>query len=93
MAQAKIKTYVDKLLKNKKFKAKVEKEYAHLSISEEITRIRHEANLTQAALARKIKSSKTAISRYESGKYHSYSIPLLQKIAKACDAQLVVHFQ
>ncbi len=87
-----IETYSDKLLKNKKFKEVFEKEYSKLCISEEIAKTRHEAHLTQAQLAKKIHSTKSAISRYESGKYDRYSIPLLRRIASACGVELQVTF-
>lgn len=85
-------TYTDKLFEDEKFKKGVEKEYAKLCISEGIAKARYEAKLTQATLARKIKTSKSAISRYESGNYGRYSIPLLRRIASACDAKLEIKF-
>ena len=43
----KTKTYMDKLMKNKEFREKFDKEYQNLCIGEHIARIRHQANLTQ----------------------------------------------
>jgi len=86
------KTYMDRLMQNKKFKTAFDKEYSKLLISEKIAKLRKDANLTQERLALKIHSTKSAISRYESAKYSGYSMPLLKKIAKACGADLNIQF-
>jgi transcriptional regulator with XRE-family HTH domain len=88
----KVKTYADKLLENKKFKNDFEQEYKNLVISEKIAELRHKAHLTQEQLAKKVHTTKSAISRYESNNYEGYSISLLQKIALACGADLNVNF-
>ena len=82
------KTYLDKLLKDSGFRAFFEEEYATLCVAEEIAKARHAANLTQAQLAKKVGTSKTAISRYESGRYTGHSMQKLAAIAKACDAHI-----
>jgi len=43
----KTKTYMDKLMKNKEFREKFDKEYRNLCVGEKIAEIRHQANLTQ----------------------------------------------
>ncbi len=88
----KCKTYLDVLMKDKKFKEAFEKEYTKLLISERIAKLRKEARLTQEALARKIHTTKSAISRYESAEYSGYTISLLQKIARACNAKVDIRF-
>ena len=55
----KTKTYMDKLMKNKEFREKFDKEYQNLCTGEKITEIRHQANLTQDALANRTKNNKT----------------------------------
>ena len=88
----KIKTYADKLLGDKKFSEAFDREYKNLVISEKIAQLRHKANLTQDQLARKVHTTKSAISRYENNGYQGYSVSLLQKIASACGADLRVSF-
>ncbi|MEA1939899.1 MAG: helix-turn-helix transcriptional regulator [Candidatus Caldatribacteriota bacterium] len=88
----KTKTYMDKLMKNKEFREKFDKEYRNLCIGEHIARIRHQANLTQDALAKRTNTTKSAISRYENSDYKSYSMPLLNRIAEACGAVLEIDF-
>ena len=55
----KTKTYMDKLMKNKEFREKFDKEYQNLCIREHIAKIRHQANLTQAVPLNRIKNNKT----------------------------------
>jgi len=88
----KTKTYMGKLMKNKEFREKFDEEYKNICIGEQIARIRHQANLTQDALAKRTHTTKSAISRYENSDYKSYSIPLLNRIAEACGTVLKVDF-
>lgn len=92
MQNKKAPTYLDTLLKHEQFRKAFEKEYSKLLISEQITRVRKSAHLTQAELAKKIRTTKSAISRYESAHYRGYSITLLQRIAHACGAHLHISF-
>ena len=43
----KTKTYMDKLMENKEFREKFDKEYQNLCIGEKIAEIRHKEKLTQ----------------------------------------------
>ncbi len=92
MANKKIKTYMDTLMEDKEFKKSFDHEYSKLFVSEQIAKLRKSANLTQEALAKKIHSTKSAVSRYESATYNGYSISLLKKIANACEADLQIKF-
>lgn len=89
---SKIKTYADKLLMDQDFKRDVDQEYENLVISEKIVELRKKAHLTQDQLAKKIHTTKSAISRYENNFYRGYTIGLLHKIALACGARLEVSF-
>ena len=88
----KMRTYADRLLEDKAFREEFEQEYKNLVISEKIARLRHQAHLTQEQLARRVHTTKSAISRYESNRYEGYSVSLLQKIASACGADLRISF-
>ena len=83
---------MDKLMKNKEFREKFDEEYKNICIGEQIAGIRHRANLTQDALAKRTHTTKSAISRYENSNYKSYSIPLLNRIAEACGTVLKIDF-
>ena len=86
------KTYMDKLMAGKDFREKFNQEYQKLCIAEQIAQARHHAHLTQADLAKKIHTTKSAISRYESADYDKYGIALLTRIAKACGTDLKINF-
>jgi DNA-binding XRE family transcriptional regulator len=92
MKTTKIKTYFDKLMENKGFRDKFEREYKNLVISEKLVELRHKAHLTQEELAKRVHTTKSAISLYENNDYGGYSVSLLQKIAMACGADLNIGF-
>ena len=88
----KAETYLGKLMQDDEFRGKFDEEYQNLCIGEQIAMARHQAYLTQADLAKRIHTTKSAVSRYESAEYARYSIPLLTRIAKACGSDLKVMF-
>lgn len=92
MANKRIKTYMDKLMRNKNFKEAFKEEYSTLLISEKIAELRKSAHLTQGTLAKRIHTTKSAISRYESANYNRYTLTLLKKIAHACGAEIEIKF-
>lgn len=77
------------LLKDKGIKKAYEKLSPEFDFTVMLIRKRLEKGLTQAALARKIKTKQSAISRLESGNYNP-SLAFLQKVAKALGCQLEV---
>ena len=54
----KTKTYMDKLMENKDFHKKFEKEYRNLCVVKKITNIRYQANLAQDVLINRMKNNK-----------------------------------
>jgi ribosome-binding protein aMBF1 (putative translation factor) len=86
------KTYLDKLMQNKEFRDRFNEEYQNVCIGDRIAKARYKAKLTQEDLAKRINTTKSAISRYESDNYQGYSIKLLNRIAKACDSDLIIDF-
>ena|SRR3989338_10978294 len=80
----KLKSWVDKKLGNPQFRETFKEEYQKLSIGELLVRLRLAAGLTQAALAKKVGTTASAISRYESTEYDRYEIRTLRKITEAC---------
>jgi ribosome-binding protein aMBF1 (putative translation factor) len=70
---------------------KQQEEKFHLAMA--IKKAREHAGLSQVALAKKIGTKQSAISRVESGVYRSVpSLIFLQKIAAACGAHLGITF-
>jgi hypothetical protein len=55
----KTKTYMDKLMENKEFREKFDKEYHNLCVGEKIAGIRHRANLRQGEPVNQRKNNKS----------------------------------
>jgi ribosome-binding protein aMBF1 (putative translation factor) len=79
-------SWLDKKLENPKFKDLFQEEYEKLSIGEQLVKLRLAAGLTQAELAKRLRTTASAVSRYESAEYDRYELKTLRKIAKACGA-------
>jgi transcriptional regulator with XRE-family HTH domain len=86
------KSIFDRQMDNAKFKAVYDEVSAQMSIGEQIARFRHEARMSQAELAHKVSTSRTAIARYESGNYDRYNVGTLARIAKAFHKKLKISF-
>ena len=54
----KTKTYMDKLMENKEFREKFDKEYQNLCVAEKIAEIRHRTNLIQDSPVNRRKNNK-----------------------------------
>lgn len=79
-------------LANPGFRRGFEEELQKLAIGEQLTRLRLEAGLTQAQVARRAKTTASAISRYENSDYDRYELRTLQRIARACGGRMVISF-
>lgn len=80
--------WLDKKLTNPKFRKAFRQEYEKLSIGEQLLRLRLEAGMTQAEVAKKVGTTASAISRYENAEYDRYELQTLRKIVEACDGVL-----
>jgi len=86
------KTIFEKEMEDPKFKAIYDEISAQIDIGEQIAELRHKSKMTQLQLAKKVKTSRSAIARYESGEYDSFSIKTLTRIARAFHKNLKVSF-
>lgn len=89
------KTYEEILsqeLKNPAFKKEYEALKPKYEAISAVIKARLESGMTQAELARKIKTKQANISRFESGNV-TPSIPFLQKIAQAFGKKLEIRFK
>ena len=86
--------WLTKRLKNKKFKAAYEEadEDPYINISLQMIRLREENHLTQAQLAKKVKTSQQAIARLESLSYRGFTLDSLDRIAKALHKRISIQF-
>jgi len=82
--------WLDKKLNNAKFRRAFREEYEKLSIGEQLLKLRLQADMTQAEVARKVGTTASAISRYENAEYDRYELQTLRKIVEACGGTLYV---
>lgn len=61
-------------------------------VSEMIYEARNAAGLTQAALARRVGTTQSVISRLEDADYEGHSLTMLQRIAEALHVRLELRF-
>jgi ribosome-binding protein aMBF1 (putative translation factor) len=81
------------LMKNQEVRFLAGKQDEQFRLATAIRKARERAGLSQSALARKIGTKQSAISRVESGVYKSVpSLVFLQKVAVACGAKLEISF-
>jgi predicted transcriptional regulator len=86
--KSKERSWLDKKLDDKKFKKGFMEEYVKVSIGEQLAALRQKANMTQAAVAKKVGTTASAISRYENAEYDRYELQTLRKIVEACGGKL-----
>jgi len=86
------KSIFDKEMENPKFKAVYDEVSTQMDIGEQIAELRYKAKMSQSELAKKVKTSRTAIARYESGNYASFNIKTLARIACAFNKNLKISF-
>ncbi|MEI8012576.1 MAG: helix-turn-helix transcriptional regulator [Candidatus Omnitrophota bacterium] len=86
------KSIFDNEMTRPKFKATYDEVSANMSIGEQIAELRHRAKMSQLELAEKVKTSRTAIVRYESGHYKSFNVGTLTRIARAFQKDLKISF-
>ena len=85
-------THKKMLLKNPEFKKVYEETRIEREIAHALIRARIEKRLTQAQLAKKLKTRQSVISRVESGQ-NTPSLSLLKRLAAALDTSLSVQFK
>ncbi len=84
---------LNKELKDKDFKKEYDTLSNEFTLAKEIIKLRKKRNLTQKDLAEKIGTSQPAIARIESGNYRNLSLSFINRLAKALDAEPVIHLK
>jgi DNA-binding XRE family transcriptional regulator len=82
------KGWLDGKLVSQTFRKGFEEESQKLAIGEQLSRLRQEAGLTQAQVAKRTGTTASAISRYENAEYDRYELRTLQRIVRACGGRL-----
>lgn len=80
-------------LKNSKFRKAYEEEELPVRLAIEIAKLREKKGITQVNLAKKLGTKQQVISRIEKLKQTNLTLGMLQRIAKALDARLLVQFR
>ena len=85
--------FFESLRKDPFVRVRYEEERAKTEIAAAVKAVRQKAGLTQAELAQKIDTTQSVIARLESGSdARSPSLPLLARIAAACNGSLEIGF-
>ena len=82
-----------KEIKDKNFKSEYDALANEFTLAKEIIKLRKKRHLTQKDLALKMGTSQPAIARIESGNYRNLSLSFINKLAKALDAEPVIHLK
>lgn len=85
--------FVEKAMQREGFKEAYESVRLEYSLAREMLAARTRAGLTQEAVASRMGTTKSAISRLESGGRHSPSVASLKKYAEAVGCELEIRFQ
>ena len=70
----------------------IAQEEANLDIARKIYEMRTAAGLSQAALARKVGTTQSVISRLEDADYDGHSLAMLRRIAAALERRVEIRF-
>lgn len=79
-----------KEMKNPRFAAVFRKELNRSRLAEQIAALRAKQGWTQAELARRVGTTQSGIARLENPNYRNYSLQMLEKVATALKARVVV---
>lgn len=82
--------YLEEQLKDPAFAEGFERADREWDIAMQLHDLREKAGLSQAALARKVKSTQQQICRLESAGYRGHSMRMLERVAKALNARVRV---
>jgi DNA-binding XRE family transcriptional regulator len=70
----------------------LERERHSAEVARQIQAIRRRAGLTQAQLAKLVRTTPSVISRLEDADYHGHSLSMLQRIAAALNKRIEIRF-
>jgi transcriptional regulator with XRE-family HTH domain len=82
--------YLNQQLQDPLFKARFAKAGQAWDVALQVAAMRKRAGFSQAALARKLKTSQQVISRLESPAYTGHSLSMLRRVAKVLHAHVKV---
>jgi ribosome-binding protein aMBF1 (putative translation factor) len=71
----------------------IEEEMVNREVGSKIYQLREKAGLSQAALARRVGTTQSVISRLEDADYAGHSLAMLNRIAQALDHRVEIRFR
>jgi len=74
-------------------KASIEAERVNAQVAQMIYDLRTEAGLSQADLAKLVKTTQSVVSRLEDADYEGHSLTMLTRIASALNKKMVISMQ
>lgn len=90
MTETNFDRHLAKYLDRPEFAERFRRASEEWDVALQLAKLRQDAGLSQAQLARKLNTSQQQISRLESANYEGHSLSMLRRIAKALDARVVV---
>jgi transcriptional regulator with XRE-family HTH domain len=85
--------YLEEQLKDPEFAERFERAGEAWDVALQLTALREQAGLSQAELARKLRTTQQQISRLESPAYEGHSLSMLRRVARVLNAQVRVTFE
>lgn len=86
-------SYLEAQLQNPSFAARFAEAGAAWDIALQVAALREKAGLSQAELARRLKTSQQQVSRLESPGYEGHSLSMLRRVAKELNVTVNVSFE
>ena len=78
--------------KDPEMRRRYEEELANREVASRIYRLREEAGISQAELARRVGTTQSVISRLEDADYEGHSLAMLNRIAAAVERRVEIRF-
>lgn len=85
--------YLEEQLKDPEFAERFERAGEAWDVALQLTALREQSGLSQAELARKLRTTQQQISRLESPDYEGHSLSMLRRVARVLNAQVRVTFE
>jgi ribosome-binding protein aMBF1 (putative translation factor) len=80
-----------RLRKSARYRRNFERTLHQIDLALLVREMREEADMTQAALAKRIETTQSVIARLEDAEYTGHSLAMLERIAAVCGVALKLH--
>jgi transcriptional regulator with XRE-family HTH domain len=93
MSKTNFDLFLEEQLRDRDFAKRFKRAGEAWDVALQLTALRDRAGLSQAELARKLKTTQQQISRLESPGYEGHSLSMLRRVARVLNAQVRVVFE